>query len=77
MRICPVFFLVAAGSGEAVGGRMSGVESYKTQTPKHRPLDQFRMTLNFLCPFPYTSVFSGKNKILFRVRKDENTGHNL
>lgn len=76
MRIRSVSFSVDASAGEGAVGRMSGVKSYKTQARKRMLLDQFRTAHNTLCSFPSTSVFSGKNKIPSRVRKDENTGHN-
>lgn len=41
MRICPVFFLVVASTGEGTVDRPSGEKSYETPTVKHRLLDQF------------------------------------
>jgi len=42
MRVCSVFFLVAAGTGKGAEDRVSRGKSYETQTVKHRLLDQFR-----------------------------------
>lgn len=42
MRICRVFFLVAASTGEGAVDRVSGEKSRETPTVKLRLLDEFR-----------------------------------